>query len=263
MPTGASARTTTAADVPLLGVYPKHAERNQKLGWRGRLIRRVLPRHVFEPLRDELRLAWLRLRSRSAPRRYLGASELLVNVGVGPHGKPGWVNVDAFPAPGVNCVVDCRTSLPFPDGSVRVIYTEHFFEHLDSEDEVPRFLAECHRVLRPGGLLRVIVPDMEQYLRAYCEEGWSSLERVRPLEPGLVDPYVKCSYNTKMELVNAVFRQAHQHKYAYDFETLAATLSRAGFSQIERSRFGESRVAEACLDHPARRSESLYVEAVR
>lgn len=250
-------------DVPLLGVYPKHAERNRNLGWRGRLIRRVLPRHMFEPLRDELRLAWIRLRSRSVRDRYRGATELMVNVGVGPFGKPGWVNVDAFPAPGVNCVYDCRRSLPFPDASVRVIYTEHFFEHLDYQEEVPSFLAECHRVMRPGGLLRIIVPDMELYLQAYCEDDWSALERIRPLEQGRVDAHVRCSYSTRMELLNVVFRQGSQHKYAYDFETLGLTLSRHGFSRIERSRFGESRVPEACLDHPARRSESLYVEALR
>ncbi len=260
MPTGAS---TAASEVPLLGVYPKHAERNRKLGWRGRLIRRVLPRHAFEPLRDELRLAWLRLRSKSVRARFASGRELLVNVGVGPFGKPGWVNVDAFPAPGVNCVYDCRRSLPFPDGSARIVYTEHFFEHLDYHEEVPSFLAECHRVLRPGGLLRLIVPDMERYLQAYGDDDWSALDRIRSLAEGHVDPFVKCSYNTKMELLNVVFRQGHQHKFAYDYETLALCLARAGFAAVERSRFGHSRAAEACLDHPDRESESLYVEAVR
>lgn len=252
-------------DTPLPDVFPRYAQKNldARQRWLGRLLRRLVPRHTFEPLRFELAMAWLRLRSRGVERRFAGAHDLLVNLGAGPRGRDGWVNVDAVPAPGVNCLYDCRRRLPFPDGSVRAIFCEHFFEHVDYTEEVPFFLAECRRVLAPGGVLRIVVPDFELYARGYLADGWSELEAVRTLGPGRHDPYVQCRYETKMELLNVVLRQGSQHKWAYDWESLRHVLERHGFSPVERSAFGESRLPELRLDAPERRPESLYVEAVR
>src|SRR5208282_5837473 len=147
------------------------------------------------------------------------SENMLVNIAPGVHGKPGWVNVDVFKGPNVNCLYDCRKSLPFPDESVRAIFSEHFFEHLDYTEEVPYFLRECHRVLKKGGVLRLIFPDAEKYLRAYCQGGWEEISRIRPLAVERTDPYFHCRYNTVIELINVLFRQGHEHKFAYDFET--------------------------------------------
>jgi hypothetical protein len=64
-----------------------------------------------------------------------------------------------------------------------------------------------------------------------------------------------------MELVNAVFRQGAEHKFAYDAETLMLDLRAAGFSAVQRQAFGKSFAEDALLDTPERASESLYVEA--
>jgi hypothetical protein len=66
-----------------------------------------------------------------------------------------------------------------------------------------------------------------------------------------------------MELINVVFRQWEEHKFAYDYETLALVLSQAGFRTIRQQSFGETLSPEICLDLERRASESLYVEAVR
>jgi hypothetical protein len=66
-----------------------------------------------------------------------------------------------------------------------------------------------------------------------------------------------------MEVVNFVFRQGNDHKYAYDAETLMRLLRDAGFPRIERQAFGRSLLPEICLDQPMRAAESLYVEAVK
>jgi predicted SAM-dependent methyltransferase len=118
-------------------------------------------------------------------------------------------------------------------------------------------------VLQPGGVLRIIVPDAERYLRAYCDGGWDTLAQLRPLDAGRIDRFFGCRYRTKLELINQVFRQGHAHKYAYDYETLEFLLHRYGFSQVERREFGQSRLAELFIDQPRRASESLYVEAVK
>ena len=44
-------------------------------------------------------------------------------------------------------------------------------EHIEPREELPRFLGDCHRALEPGGVLRIIVPDAERYLQAYCQGG--------------------------------------------------------------------------------------------
>jgi len=160
-------------------------------------------------------------------------------------------------------VYDCRKHLPFDDNSVRYIFSEHFFEHVDYCEEVPFFLSDCYRVLQPGGVIRIIVPDTEKYIRAYCREGWDELARIRPLGPERSDAYFGSTYNTKMELLNVVFRQYFGHKFAYDFATLEFLLRRYGFSQVQRQSFGRSLWPDLCIDTREREFESLYVEAVK
>ena len=121
-------------------------------------------------------------------------------------------------------------------------------------------MSECHRVLNSQGVLRLIVPDAKRYLEAYVAGGWESLSELRPLVEKRLDPWLGDRYNTRMELINAVFRQGSQHKYAYDYETLAFLLSRYGFKTVQQQTYQHSWNPELCLDWKKRASESLYVE---
>jgi predicted SAM-dependent methyltransferase len=95
----------------------------------------------------------------------------LVNVGCGRRIHPAWCNLDlAAAAPGV-VEHDLRQGLPFADDSCDAVYHSHVLEHLQP-DEASRLIAECHRVLKPGGILRIAVPDLEGIARQYV----SSLE---------------------------------------------------------------------------------------
>src|SRR5262249_55628967 len=141
--------------------------------------------------------------------------------------------------------------------------TEHFFEHIDYTEEAPRFLAEAKRVLKDGGVIRIIVPDAEKYLNAYVRDDWRDMMAIRPLDPNLKDFHYSFRYSTRMELINVVFRQFEEHKFAYDFETLALLLKRNGFDEVVRSSYGQSLDPELCIDLEARAPESLYVEAVK
>jgi predicted SAM-dependent methyltransferase len=254
--------------IPTLDIYPNFEQRLATKGGLARLAMMALPfipRHAYHPFVSELNLAWRRWTTRAARVRksYDGRRDLLVNIGCGERGKPGWENVDLFQSPRVNCVCDCRKGLPFGDNAVKGIFTEHFFEHIDYTEEVPFFLSECHRVLRPGGVIRIIVPDAEKYVRAYCAEGWEELVSVRPLNRDHSDVHFGSKFNTKMEVLNAMFRQYFEHKFAYDFSTLEFVMRRYGFSDIHNQRFGKSALPELAIDSPDRASESLYVDAVK
>lgn len=248
---------------PPLDVHPFHGRYVRTASRIKRLLYRIVPRHTLFPFWKELQIAWVRRRAASEERRYHNARDLLVNLGAGDTGRPGWVNVDTMRLQGITCQYDCRQRLPFATASVRGIFCEHFFEHIDYTEEVPFFLSECYRVLQPGGVVRIIVPDAGRYLHAYTEPGWQTIGALRSLHPDQTDPLLRTVYHTKMELINAVFRQGHEHKFAYDYETLAFVLQRYGFAHIEQQSFGVSRLPELCIDQPQRAAESLYVEAVR
>jgi predicted SAM-dependent methyltransferase len=224
-----------------------------------------IPRHAYHPFLSEVRIALTRLKNSpgQARKRFADRRDFPVNIGPGLSAKEGWVNVDIVRFPGVNCIYDCRKGVPFSDDSVRCIFTEHFFEHIDYLEEAPLFLVDCYRVLQPGGVIRIIVPDVEKYIRAYCADGWDQLAKVRSLRPGHIDEHFGSRFNTKMEVVNVVFRQYFEHKYAYDFPTLELALRRSGFVDIQRQEFGKSLLPELCIDNPDRVSESVYVEAVK
>jgi predicted SAM-dependent methyltransferase len=203
-------------------------------------------------------MAWLRLTRPSTDRRFAAASGLLVNVGCGRHGKAGWVNVDSVAGPGVTCVYDCRKRIPLTSGTAKAVFTEHLLEHLEYGEEAPIFLAECHRIMEPGAVIRIVVPDGRKYIRAYHGDDWDYLRAFSPLAAGRHP-----EDTTLMEIVNEHFRQAGQHRFSYDYETLARLLRRSGFDAIVESEFGVSRMREIAIDSPDRATESLYVEAVR
>jgi predicted SAM-dependent methyltransferase len=228
-----------------------------------RYLIKILPNHLLERARFEFHMLFVRLWSWNMSRAYHGRSELLVNIGAGRTGKNGWVNLDGFKNRGVNCRYDARKRLPFPDNSVRGIFSEHFFEHIEYTEEVPIFLTECYRVLKDGGVIRIIVPDAEKYLQAYARGGWQELTSLRPLGAELRYHYFHYKYNTRMELINVIFRQSQEHKFSYDFETIEFILNRYGFSEITKSEFGRSVDPEMCIDLEERATESLYVEAIK
>ena len=250
--------TKNIADLSRLG---DEWEQNRRR-WK-RMIDRMIPVHVLRPLGFELRMLTVRARSRNIHRRFANQSDLLVNIGSGTRGQPGWINLDGFAGPNVTCRVDIRRRLPFADGSVRGIFSEHSFEHLDYIEEVPRFLRECFRVLKPGGVTRIIVPDAGKYLCAYAHGGWEALAAIRPLYDQRNDHYFHFRYNTPMELINVVFRQGYEHKFAYDFETLSIVLRRSGFDKVIRQAYGTSIDPALAIDFEERASESLYVDAIK
>ncbi len=97
-----------------------------------------------------------------------------VNLGCGARYHPDWVNIDIAPlGPGV-IAHDLSRGVPLADGSADVVYHSHVLEHL-RRDDAAAFMRECARVLRPGGIIRIAVPDLERICRAYLQKMTAAL----------------------------------------------------------------------------------------
>ena len=227
-----------------------------------RIIRRAVPQ---ESIRHELRLVRASMSrlmrgvrdeifgTRVAPAQPGG---LQVNVGCGDIVVPGWVNIDQQSRSG-SYYANVLNGLPFADGAAARIHCEHFLEHLQFE-HARAFLAECHRVLEPGGWLRVIVPDAGRYCEAYARNDTEFFNRLERLG-GAAEPLA-----TPMQVINQMFRMGGEHLFAWDFETLCGALEGAGFARIARSRKDDDARGKVIDGNDWwREVESLYVDATK
>jgi predicted SAM-dependent methyltransferase len=161
--------------------------------------------------------------------------------------KEGWFNIDLAGHP-VDLAWNLAHGLPFPDGSAEAIFHEHLLEHLPLA-AAAKLIEESHRVLRPGGVMRIAVPDAGRYLLSYASGGEGLIDEYRPGRP------------TSLLAAQEVF-YLHGHRSAWDLETLELFVRSAGFEQCDGRAFGDSRI-EPCPDSPHREQESIYVEAVK
>ncbi len=211
----------------------------------------------------EIQIARLHRRAvRQAAALTRARSRLKLNLASGHRPKSGWLNVDLF-GPAADLRLDLRRPLPFPDDAAEYIYVEHFFEHLEYPNvvdstgwqlespglrsEALQFLRECRRVLKPGAVLDLVVPDAEGMIGVYVSRHERQESDIAWWGPTWCD--------TRMHHVNYLFRQGREHKYAYDAETLARVLEGAGFDRIERRAF------DPAMDAPNHAIGSLCMTA--
>jgi predicted SAM-dependent methyltransferase len=219
---------------------------------------------IFSTIRVEFRAFRNRLNYRLNPfkriavSKFLSSDNISLNIGCGPFGHDGWVNVDLMNLNNVSFTLDTRRSLPFKDETVARIRVEHFFEHLDKTYEVPSFLQECKRVMKSGAVLRIVVPDVEQFIKAYFENDkalWKQL--------GYDIDHLPEKFDTKIAILNHIFRQDGEHKYGYDYEALSYELAKYGFKNITRQQYRVSLDEQLIDDQENHSGHSLYVECVK
>jgi predicted SAM-dependent methyltransferase len=183
-------------------------------------------------------------------------TKILLNIGCGKLGRSGWINVDAQKLPGV-FRWNVLNGLPIVAGTVEHIHMEHFLEHLEFGQAI-ELLVECHRVLQPGGSMRIIVPDAEKYMTAYSakdEEFFGRLDHLGGTAEVLP---------TKATICNQMFHMFGDHKFGWDFETLQYACNKAGFRDIKRSSLNDVEQAYAVDGQDWWRPlESLHANCVK
>lgn len=235
-----------------------------------------------------------------------------INLGSGVYGIKGWINIDKdfrldlgssktlkgtvklaerfinvpvslalTPPPNYMSLNLLKCRLPFEDGSVSYCYTSHFLEHMPRHKAL-QLLREVHRVMEEGGVLRVIVPDLDIFVERYAAakrgdkkaiEFWKNYmkedfdtmtEKFNFVFAKFPTPNTKWGGygNPVLKAVKRMFVADMDHQWMYDFEDLSRLLKSAGFKDIKRLGFRKGSVPDIRrLDN--RENESLYVEARR
>ena len=151
---------------------------------------------------------------------------------------------------------DLRKRFPWPSGSAEAVYSSHTLEHL-SRNEGRRFVRECHRVLRPGGVLRLVVPDLRACVDRYLEGKVEAGEFLATLG---VDTEVPGEGRLRRWLASHV---RFPHRCMYDGETLPALLRDVGFETELADPF-RSRIPDVdALEHAERTTAAVIAEGVK
>jgi SAM-dependent methyltransferase len=193
-----------------------------------------------------------------------------LNLGCGPDAPAGWVNLDgswnawfshhrhlrgALRRIGIinasnqgaqwkvtPVVHDLRKPLPFRENIFSAIYGSHVLEHL-YRVEAEALLAECKRILQPGGLLRLVVPDLHSLVLDYlagrnggtaAASRWSAAER---LNEKLAFRSAQPPAGNVLFRFYAHWKDFHSHKWMYDSDSLGHALEGAGFASVAKMEF--------------------------
>lgn len=155
---------------------------------------------------------------------------------------------------------DLRLGIPAANNSLESVYHAHMLEHLSYKDGIS-FLTKIYNSLEQGGIHRVIVPDLEAFIRSYCSSDSFLLNKYR--EHVLQEE--KEIYVTKGSIFMGMLHN-HEHKMGYDYETLKWILEYVGFRNITRTLYQESNlidIKEIEQYSPLRTAESLCVECIK
>jgi predicted SAM-dependent methyltransferase len=131
---------------------------------------------------------------------------------------PDWRVLDVLPGEHVDFVAPCTDLSSFADSGVVEIYASHVLEHLGYQAELTRALSEFHRVLIPGGLLRVSVPDLTTLCRLFLDPELGGQDRFRVMRM----------------MFGGQIDAADFHQVGLTEEFLADYLDSAGFVDIAR-----------------------------
>lgn len=127
--------------------------------------------------------------------------------------------------------IDVTKGIPCGDNEVDIIFHSHLLEHF-SRIEGFQFLKECHRVMKPGGIIRVSVPDAEKLAMKYLD---GSIKEYRYVNVGVENAHDDAEALHELLYAN--------HKTLYDMRALTQVLSEAGFSSIRPATPFKSRSA--------------------
>lgn len=205
--------------------------------------------------------------------------EKKINLGCGLHVVDGWINVDyalgarMFKIPLFSdlnkklhlfkrewdrriLIHDLRRQFPFQDESIDVVYSSHTLEHFTREEGL-RFLKECHRVLKKNCIIRIVVPDLEEFAAKYVRGEMSAVDFVDQL--GVRTPNQNSGLFRKT--INCLI--AFPHKCMYDHSAMLEAMRMTGFQGRRRAPFDSEIPDIRSIEIESRTHDAVIVEAVK
>jgi predicted SAM-dependent methyltransferase len=135
--------------------------------------------------------------------------------------------------------------VPFTKNSINIAYASHFLEHLPKKNAL-KFLNRCFTILKPGGIIRLVVPDIDIIINKYQKDS------------------IKDNIAATNEL-NLRFFEDGQHKHMYNYKTLSTTLTSIGFKNVKKLDFRKSKIKDINKLETLKLKyyTSLYIEAIK
>lgn len=155
-----------------------------------------------------------------------------LQIGAGPLSLPGWLNSD------LRCgdiYLDLLRPLPLPDATFAYVYGEHVIEHVTERAGI-RLLRELHRIMRPGGVIRLTTPDLRKIIALYEDRNPVISQRDYAR---FLDGITYSEHQRGAQVLNT-FMRAWGHRFVYDAAELTAKLLEAGFEDVRAQEMGTS-----------------------
>ena len=219
---------------------------------------------------------------------------IMLNLGAGLQQRPGWINYDRSRVvlirrnrllrwlaahasrmgfgqmlawPSSTRVADLTRGIPHATDSVDVIYSSHMLEHVH-EAAARALLTECYRVLKPEGILRVVVPDLRLAAQSYLDRDTAFFSQ--PANFPIADAFVESLHLRARpkggqfeRLVRWLLRTDEGgHRWMYDGESMCYRIAQAGFRDVSVCGYREGRCQDAVM-MDSRPVDSVHIEATK
>lgn len=223
----------------------------------------------------------------------MAKNKILLNLGCGSVRPDGWINTDSslnahiqrLPLIGKSLgkilhkveydndnVVYMNLNKPwkYSGNSVDVVYASHLFEHL-TLSAASLFMKEAYRCLKPGGVIRIVVPDLYQICKKYIDEYESNTFPKESTEFVMwaINMHREGQYGNPGFFKRMVYEwqgYPHQHKYMYDSKSLSSLFTSFGFINLNLGKYGESKLLNDLIKDVEGKTESylsVYLEATK
>lgn len=202
-----------------------------------------------------------------------------LNLGCGNQVLPDWINVDyALGAklyklplfPWLNSQLklfnlewhpdiflwDLRQKFPWENNSIDVVYSSHTLEHFNKQQGL-HFLKECYRILQPGGIMRIIVPDLNPIVQRYLKQEITADNFVDLLEVS----YDNSHENLIKKIIAPLIK--FPHKCMYDTNTLLRIMSVVGFACQSKQPFDSEIFDINQIELSERTVDAVIVEGIK
>ena len=172
-----------------------------------------------------------------AIRKYFADHEVRkLQIGAGENLLNGWLNTEFYEPAGDRIFLDAASPFPFPEKSFDYVFSEHVIEHLSREQGLD-MLAECFRILKAEGKVRITTPDLRKLMSFYLAETTDAGKKY-------IDWFIEYfnlprTSNPQCVIINYYMR-AWGHQFLYDRKMLQVAMEKVGFVDVREAIPGQS-----------------------